>query len=101
MPSPLEPAAAPEKVVTAAVLVIGNEILSGRTKDANLGFLAQELTRIGIQLREARVIADAEAEIVVAVNECRARYDYAKNWTDEARRKWTDRRLVAGGCDHS
>ena len=76
MPSPLEPAAAPEKVVTAAVLVIGNEILSGHTKDANLGFLAQELTRIGIRLREARVIADVEAEIVVAVNECRARYDY-------------------------
>src|SRR5215475_12634900 len=67
---------AQEKEVTAAVLIIGNEILSGRTKDVNLGFLAEELTKLGIRLREARVIADVEAEIIAAVNECRARYDY-------------------------
>jgi molybdenum cofactor synthesis domain-containing protein len=66
----------PEEIVTAAVLIIGNEILSGRTKDVNLGYLAEELTKLGIRLREARVIADVESEIVVAVNECRARYDY-------------------------
>ena len=62
--------------VTAAVLVIGNEILSGRTKDVNLGFLAEQLTGLGIRLREARVIADLEADIVATVNETRARYDY-------------------------
>jgi molybdenum cofactor synthesis domain-containing protein len=66
----------PEKIVTAAVLIIGNEILSGRTKDVNLGYIAEELTKLGIRLREARVVADVEAEIVAAVNECRARYDY-------------------------
>jgi len=65
-----------EKIVTAAVLIIGNEILSGRTKDVNLGYLAEELTRLGIRLREARVIADVDGEIVAAVNDCRARYDY-------------------------
>ena len=65
-----------EKEVTAAFLVIGNEILSGRTKDVNLGFLAEQLTALGIRLREARVVADLEADIVAAVNETRARYDY-------------------------
>jgi len=61
---------------TAAVLVIGNEILSGRTKDVNLGFLAEQLTSLGIRLREARVVADVEADIVAAVNQTRAAYDY-------------------------
>jgi molybdenum cofactor synthesis domain-containing protein len=65
-----------EKIVTAAVLVIGNEILSGRTKDVNLAYLAEELTKLGIRLHEARVIADVESDIVAAVNDCRARYDY-------------------------
>src|SRR5215470_17803524 len=65
-----------ERIVTAAVLIIGNEILSGRTKDVNLGFLAEELTKLGIRLREARVIADVEAEIIAAVNEARAKYTY-------------------------
>jgi molybdenum cofactor synthesis domain-containing protein len=68
--------AKPEKIVTAAVLIIGNEILSGRTKDVNLGYIAEELTKLGIRLREARVVADVEAEIVAAVDACRARYDY-------------------------
>ena len=66
----------PEKIVSAAVLIIGNEILSGRTKDVNLGYLAEELTKLGVRLREARVIADMEGDIVAAVNDCRARYDY-------------------------
>src|SRR5215467_7623702 len=64
------------RIVTAAVLIIGNEILSGRTRDANLAYLATGLTQLGIRLREARVIADVEADIIKAVNECRARYDY-------------------------
>jgi molybdenum cofactor synthesis domain-containing protein len=62
--------------VTAAVLIIGNEILSGRTRDANLPYLAVRLNEIGIRLREARVIADVEEDIVAAVNQCRSRYDY-------------------------
>jgi molybdenum cofactor synthesis domain-containing protein len=64
------------KVVTAAVLVIGNEVLSGRTQDLNLQFLANRLDELGVRLREARVIADEEAAIVAAVNECRRRFDY-------------------------
>ncbi|MBX6321948.1 MAG: competence/damage-inducible protein A [Rhodospirillaceae bacterium] len=64
------------RVYTAAVLIIGNEILSGRTQDVNLAFLGSQLNALGIRLREARVVADDEDEIVRAVNECRARYDY-------------------------
>jgi molybdenum cofactor synthesis domain-containing protein len=64
------------KPVTACVLIFGNEILSGRTQDVNLAYLATQLNAIGIRLREARVVADVEADIVRAVNECRARYDY-------------------------
>ena len=65
-----------EKNVTAAVLVIGDEILSGRTKDANSGYIAHYLTQLGIETREIRVVADVEEEIVAAVNALRARYDY-------------------------
>lgn len=61
---------------TAAVLLIGNEVLSGRTKDKNLGFIADYLTALGIDLQEARVVADEEADIVAAVNALRARYTY-------------------------
>jgi molybdenum cofactor synthesis domain-containing protein len=61
---------------TAAVLLIGNEVLSGRTKDKNLGFIADYLTALGIDLMEARVVADDEADIVAAVNALRARYTY-------------------------
>src|SRR5690606_37151904 len=64
------------KIVTAAMLVIGNEILSGRTRDANTHFLAGKLTEIGIRLMEARVVPDNEATIIAAVNELRARYDH-------------------------
>lgn len=62
--------------VTAAILIIGNEVLSGRTKDANLNWMARRLTDMGIRLKEARVIPDVEEVIVDAVNEMRAAYDY-------------------------
>jgi molybdenum cofactor synthesis domain-containing protein len=61
---------------TACLIIIGNEILSGRTVDANLAFLASELGSIGIRMREARVVPDDEAEVVSAVNALRARYTY-------------------------
>ncbi len=63
-------------IVTAAVLVIGDEILSGRTKDKNIGYIAEYLTGIGIDLKEVRVVPDEESEIVAAVNALRARYTY-------------------------
>jgi len=63
-------------IVTAAVLVIGDEILSGRTKDKNIGYIAEHCTAIGIQVREVRIVPDVEDEIVAAVNALRARYDY-------------------------
>ncbi|MEZ5817207.1 MAG: molybdopterin-binding protein [Hyphomicrobiaceae bacterium] len=62
--------------VTAAILVIGDEILSGRTKDKNIGYIADHLTAIGIDLREVRVVADIEDDIVDAVNALRRRYTY-------------------------
>ena len=64
------------EIVTAALLVIGDEILSGRTKDKNIGYIADYLTAIGIRLSEVRVVADEEQEIVAGVNALRARYDY-------------------------
>jgi len=63
-------------IVTAAILVIGDEILSGRTKDKNIGYIAEYLTNIGVDLKEVRVVADEEADIVAALNALRARYDY-------------------------
>jgi molybdenum cofactor synthesis domain-containing protein len=75
MNSAVPPADSPE-IITAAVLVIGDEILSGRTKDKNIGYIADHLTAIGIQLKEVRVVPDEEAEIVGAVNALRARYTY-------------------------
>ena len=69
-------AAAASGIVTAAVLVIGDEILSGRTKDKNIGFIAEYLTGIGIDLKEVRVVPDEEPEIIAAVNALRARYTY-------------------------
>src|SRR4029453_4670951 len=64
------------EVVTAALLVIGDEILSGRTKDKNIGYVAEYLTAIGIDLREVRVVGDDEAAIVEAVNTLRPRPTY-------------------------
>lgn len=60
----------------ACMIVIGNEILSGRTQDANLHWLAGRLNALGIKLAEARVVPDIEAHIAEAVNDCRRRYDY-------------------------
>src|SRR5215475_13538617 len=62
--------------ITAAILVIGDEILSGRTKDKNIGYIAEYLTNIGIDLREVRVVPDVEEEIVTALNALRSRYTY-------------------------
>lgn len=64
------------KTVTAALIIIGDEILSGRTKDANLNFLASSLNEIGINLREVRVVPDIENEIIDAVNSVRKKFDY-------------------------
>ncbi len=64
------------ETVTAGILVIGDEILSGRTKDKNVGYIAEYLTNIGIDLREVRLVADDENAIVEALNALRARYTY-------------------------
>ncbi len=63
-------------IVTAGLLIIGDEILSGRTKDKNIGSTADFLTAIGIDLKEVRVVPDDEDEIVVALNALRHRYTY-------------------------
>ena len=65
-----------EEIVTAGMIVIGDEILSGRTKDRNIGHLADMMTAIGIDLKEVRIIPDEEDEIVAAVNAMRNRHDY-------------------------
>jgi len=65
-----------QKIVTAALLVIGDEILSGRTADRNIHYVAEHMTRVGIRLIEVRVIADEVGAIIGAVNELRARYTY-------------------------
>lgn len=63
-------------IVTAAMIVIGDEILSGRTKDQNIGHLADVMTAIGVDLKEVRVVSDEEDAIVDAVNALRARHTY-------------------------
>ncbi len=68
--------AAEGEIVTAALLVIGDEILSGRTKDKNIGYVAEYLTNIGVDLKEVRVVPDEEPEIVAALNALRSRYGY-------------------------
>ena len=62
--------------ITAALLVIGDEILSGRTKDKNIGYIAEYCTNIGIDLKEVRVVPDEMDEIIAAVNVLRKRYTY-------------------------
>src|SRR5204863_1618655 len=66
----------PGAVITAGVLVIGEEILSGRTKDKNIGYIAEYLTALGIDLREVRLVGDEEGSIVEALNALRQRYTY-------------------------
>ncbi|MBB4286548.1 competence/damage-inducible protein A [Roseospira goensis] len=68
--------ASPESTPTAALVIIGNEILSGRTQDSNAQVLAQRLGALGIPLREIRVVPDDQAAIVAAVNTLRARETY-------------------------
>ena len=63
-------------IITAAILVIGDEILSGRTKDKNIGYIAEYCTNIGIDVKEVRVVPDDETEIIMALNALRNRYSY-------------------------
>ncbi len=65
-----------ERIVTAAILIIGNEILSGRTQDSNLAYIATGLNEVGVTLREARIIPDIAETIIATVNELRAEFDY-------------------------
>src|SRR5262245_61274917 len=65
-----------DKVVTAGLLIIGNEILSGRTRDSNMHWLAGRLTELGIRLLEVRVVPDIPEAIVQAVNAVRPKYTY-------------------------
>ena len=62
--------------VRACLIIIGNEILSGRTHDKNLPYLAEELNTLGVRLVETRVIPDIEDTIIETLNECRAKFDY-------------------------
>nr|WP_316653840.1 competence/damage-inducible protein A [uncultured Gellertiella sp.] len=63
-------------IVTAAIVAIGDELLSGRTRDSNIGHLASVLTASGIDLKEVRIVADDEEAIIEAVNTLRSRHDY-------------------------
>ncbi len=67
---------APPTEVTACMIIIGNEILSGRTQDTNLAYLAKALNELGVRMLEARVIPDHEQTIVDTVNACRRKFDY-------------------------
>ena len=64
------------EIVSAAILVIGDEILSGRTKDKNIGHIAETAGAAGIDIREVRVVPDEEDEIIAAVEALRSRYTY-------------------------
>jgi molybdopterin-biosynthesis enzyme MoeA-like protein len=76
---------ASKEVVTAALLVIGSRILSGRTKDQNIGYIAQYLTALGIDHKEVRVVGDEERAIVDALNALRHRCAYVFTcWRDRA-----------------
>ncbi len=66
----------PATTVTAGMVVIGNEILSGRTQDLNVAFVGTELNELGIQLLEVRIVPDIKEEIVAAVNSLRTKFDY-------------------------
>ncbi|MDX1922176.1 MAG: molybdopterin-binding protein [Alphaproteobacteria bacterium] len=65
-----------EHTKTACVVIIGNEILTGRTQDVNLNYIGKKLMQKGIKLMQARVISDIEGDIIKTVNEVRAAYDY-------------------------
>jgi molybdenum cofactor synthesis domain-containing protein len=76
MPSDATETSTSPEIVTAGFIIIGDEILSGRTKDANLGFIADELVEAGIRLKEVRVISDDEDEIVDTVRALSGKFDY-------------------------
>jgi molybdenum cofactor synthesis domain-containing protein len=61
---------------SAAIIIIGNEILSGRTRDANLSYIGKRCDELGIRLQHARVIEDDEPTIIETINHCRSHYDY-------------------------
>src|SRR5262245_30432157 len=63
-------------IVTAAVILIGDEILSGRTQDTNLKTIAEFLNPLGVEVREARVVPDVHATIVSAIRQAAASFDY-------------------------
>lgn len=65
-----------DKEITACLIIIGNEILSGRTQDANLAFIGKRCDELGIRLKEARVIPDEEDIIIAIVNRCRMEFNY-------------------------
>jgi len=71
-----QPHRPPPEIVTAGILVIGDEILSGRTKDKNTGYIAEYLTAMGIETREVRVVPDVSSAIVEALDALRTRYTY-------------------------
>ena len=73
---PTADSSAPKEVVTAALLVIGGKILSGRTKDQNIGYIAEYLTAVSVNLKEVRVVGNEETVIVDALNELRRRCTY-------------------------
>ena len=62
--------------ITASILIIGNEILSGRTQDINIQFIAQNLLKTGIILKEVRIVADIKEQIINNLNKLRNSYDY-------------------------
>ena len=66
----------PNKIYTAAVLIIGNEILSGRTLDKNTQYIAEKLNEYGVRLMEVRIVPDIESMVVHGVNRLREQYDY-------------------------
>ena len=66
----------PAAIPTSCVIVIGNEILSGRTKDQNIAFIGGRCDELGIRLAEARVVPDVEDEIIAAIDACRKQYSY-------------------------
>jgi molybdopterin-biosynthesis enzyme MoeA-like protein len=73
---PTANSSASKEAVTAALLVIGSKILSGRTKDQNIGYVAEYLTALGIDLKEVRVVGNEERAIVDALNTLRRRCTY-------------------------
>ena len=83
-----------QKIPTACLLIIGNEVLSGRTRDANLQFIATRLGEIGIPLREVRVIPDIERTIIDTVNEAQIPAELrTKVMFNECNHRWQQRTI--------